>query len=128
MTCKEVAEKLGLTYNQVLGTRRYHDIKYTRRHQGKVTDYKLMYQMINDLVPFPQIGAALGVTPHAVAHYAAKIGHKRNGLIDEQAVIIDYEKMSIKKLEAKHGCSPWIVFRILKKHGITPHRARNKAG
>ena len=129
MTCKEVAEELGLTYNQVLGARRTHGINYARKKQSKVSDYKLMHKMIGELIPYAEIGKVLGVAESTIAHHAAKIKHRRNGLLDDEGLISDYlKKLPLKRIEVNRNCSVDHIYRTLKKHGIPTRRSINKAG
>ena len=123
MTCREVADKLGLSYNQVAQVRKHYNIEHAKKSQGRVTDYKLLYAKIEDGVPYPQIAALFGLKPQSIRHHAAKIGHSRQFTNKDAAIIADYQKrMSIKKIQCRNDCSHDAIYRALKRHGVTPHR------
>ena len=119
----EVAKALGLTYNQVVSVRKHYGVSYKKRVQGKCTDYKLMFKLIEEGKPYPEIAKLFGLQAQSIRHHAAKIGHNRQHVLDEQAIIKAYKsKMQIKMIEVKFNCCNHSIYRILSKHGIELNR------
>lgn len=93
------------------------------KKQGKVTDYKLMFQLIDDKVPYPRIAEVFGVTAGTIAYHAAKVGHSRTLVCKDKEIIADYMlRMPIKKIQYRNACSHDAIYRALKRNGITPHK------
>jgi DNA-binding CsgD family transcriptional regulator len=123
MTCKEVAEKLGLSYNQVISARRAHGVQYAKKSAGRVTDHALMFKQIEDGIPYPVIAAQFNMTPQSIRHHAAKIGHSRRIKWPDEAIAKDYAAgMRMKKMEAKYGCSNQIILAAAKRVGVPIRR------
>jgi DNA-binding CsgD family transcriptional regulator len=123
MTCKEVAEKLGLTYNQVISARRANGVQYAKKSAGRVTDHALMFKQIEDGIPYPAIAAQFNMTPQSIRHHAAKIGHSRRIKWPDEAIAKDYAAgMRMKKMEAKYGCSNQIILAAAKRVGVPIRR------
>jgi DNA-binding CsgD family transcriptional regulator len=123
MTCKEVAEKLGLTYNQVISARRANGVQYAKKSAGRVTDHALMFKQIEDGIPYPEIAAQFNMTPQSIRHHAAKIGHSRRVKWPDEAIAKDYAAgMRMKKMEAKYGCSNQIILAAAKRVGVPIRR------
>jgi len=123
MTCKEVADKLGLTYHTVISARRAYGVNYARKSSGRVTDYKLLYSQIEQGIPYPQIAAQFGMTPQSIRHHAAKIGHSRRIQWPHEAIAKDYAAgMRMAQMEAKYGCSNQIILAAAKRVGVPIRR------
>jgi DNA-binding CsgD family transcriptional regulator len=123
MTCKEVAEKLGLTYNQVISARRANGVQYAKKSAGRVTDHALMFKQIEDGIPYPEIAAQFNMTPQSIRYHAAKIGHSRRIKWPDEAIAKDYAAgMRIRKMEAKYGCSNQIILAAAKRVGVPIRR------
>ena len=123
MTCKEVAQRLGLSYGQVIWARKNYNVDYARKRQGKVTDYALMWQMIEQGVSYKKIGDHFGVCAQSIRHHAAKIGHSRVAQWPEEAIADDYAKgLPIKRLETKYGCSNQTIYSVIERQGAQLRR------
>ena len=123
MTCKEVADKLGLTYNQVISARRARGVQYAKKSAGRVTDHALMFKQIEEGIPYPEIAAQFNMTPQSIRHHAAKIGHSRRVKWPDEAIAKDYAAgMRMKKMEAKYGCSNQIILAAAKRVGVPIRR------
>ena len=123
MTCKDVAEKLGLTYNQVISARRANGVQYAKKSAGRVTDHALMFKQIEDGIPYPEIAAQFNMAPQSIRHHAAKIGHSRRVKWPDEKIAKDYAAgMRMKKMEAKYGCSNQIILAAAKRVGVPIRR------
>ena len=123
MTCKEVAEKLGLTYNQVISARRANGVQYAKKSAGRVTDHALMFKQIEDGIPYPEIAAQFNMTPQSIRYHAAKIGHSRRVKWPDEAIAKDYAAgMRIRKMEAKYGCSNQTIYSVIERQGAQLRR------
>lgn len=128
MTCGEVARKLGVSYASVASARKRFNIDYPRKNQKVCSDPKKLYEMIDQGLPYPAIAKHFNMTAHAVCHRAAKIGHSRVKVWDENLIIEMYKAgKGIKVIEGFAGCSNSVIYRILKKNGVKLQRASRYA-
>ena len=123
MTVSDVAKELGLTYNQVASVSRTYAAGFAKKNQGRRSDFKRMYQLIESGESYSKIGKVMGIKPQTIYHHARKIGVKRAKIWDEEKIVSMYKSgKQIKSIEAFVGCANSVVYRVLRDHGIELNR------
>ncbi len=123
MTCQQVADKLGVTYNSVISARRRYNDNYKVQKRCPKRALPDLYRMITDGYAYSKIAKTIGITEQAVFYHAKKIGVSREKEYNKPEVrnkiVDDYKRgVPIKVITLTYGCNVRVPAELAKKAGF----------
>lgn len=123
MTCQQVANKLGVTYNSVISVRRRYGAEYKKQNRAARKHLPELYAMLDANKSYAEIARAVGLTAQGVHYHANKIGLSRVKEFSKtevrKQIAEDYAKgYPLKFIANKYGCDASLPCVIAKSLGV----------